>query len=108
MNTIKDIKKKYFRIMVQKWTALSKRDFKNKVEAYKFIENNYPSTEKLRGNCYYCELFDIANFCKNCPLNINGLTCKNETHPYNNWLYNTTKENAKIVLDLIIKTSPFK
>ena len=56
-------------------------------------------------SCSYCELF-VRGGCRKCPLLINGHSCSNFIHPYNNWKLKGTAESAQAVLDLIHKTKP--
>ncbi len=87
------------------------------------VENNgsskglikkYPQLKKLNYGCAYCdkyitgETFSLLH-CAKCPIrpkvddyhDIEYVGCSQYGHPYSNWSYNNTKENAQLVLDLI-------
>ena len=73
------------------------------------LAEEIPELGNFPANCSYCELF-YEDYCEGCPLNITpefgGHGCLEETHPWNIWMDDLTKENAEKVLELIIKTKP--
>jgi hypothetical protein len=72
-----------------------------------------PELEYLDNYCGFCELYFKDRSCKGCPLNLKnkvyseedncGCGCHEKNHPYDNWMNNSTVENAQVVLDLINK-----
>ena len=63
---------------------------------------SYPEIQFFVGHCGYCQKYDED--CLGCPLNLDGITCSRDGHPWEIWLHCKTKENAQAVLDLILKS----
>jgi len=65
--------------------------------------DKYPELKNLRADCGYCEKYwkAFGGCGGRCPLNLKGITCSDEPHPWIEWVNNPTKANAQKVLALI-------
>ncbi len=70
-----------------------------------------PVLAKLQNQCGFCEKYltffkENSPFatCGKCPLQVNGMGCDGNQHPYRMWHSNSTKKNALAVLQLIRNT----
>ena len=81
-----------------------KEVYERAVEKWKWAVRNNGKINTI--DCAYCELFDY-NYCVGCPLNVSGVSCLKEGHPFCNWTEDECPEAAQAVLDLIIATKPF-
>jgi len=63
---------------------------------------DHPEFANMLYECGLCELYyNKDSNCHGCPLVICGKACYNKNHPWYNWRYNQTKENSKIILNLV-------
>lgn len=86
-------------------------------DAFRSVKDNWERIVFCEGarvdpGCAYCDLFLKKPKCVGCPINLTGKAmkergaCRMPGHPFLEWFYDRTKENAQKVLDLIIKTKP--
>jgi len=99
--------KEVYDLSIRKWEFLIENPEKEEeIEEMEEFKN-------LQANCGYCEYYREQRHggCWKCPLGnkhdgSEAPHCIFPGHTYNKWKQNQTEENAKKVLDLIIKTKP--
>jgi hypothetical protein len=96
---------KAFRDSLKKWEIIAEGG--GRWDASVFPE----SIRRLRNYCGLCQYFGTSvenDNCvgdgKTCPLVLRKrIRCGDMTHPYSNWVFNKTEENARKVYNLIKK-----
>ena len=101
-------KKQAKELSIKKWELVVANDGKP-------IEHYPPELFVLQAQCGYCEKYLSLNYniiklkrCGRCPLIISreyeySFACDQSDHPFNIWKKNKTRENAQVMLDLILK-----
>jgi hypothetical protein len=83
-------------LSIEKWEFLVKNPDK-----FRSVTSVIPELEEFTGDCPYCEMYYGFFACKGCPVQIDEQNCLCDNHPFSQYIYKPTSENAQKVLDII-------
>jgi hypothetical protein len=82
---------------IKKWEFLVKHPDATLFEFYVSISE----LQKFPFGCSYCDVYWRISNCKDCPIKVGELDCREEGHPYYAFAQKKTTLNAKVMLDLV-------
>lgn len=92
LSTPKEMKE----LSIKKWEFLVENPGR-----FMSITSAIPELEEFTGDCPYCDMYFSYFACEECPVKVDKLNCLDDNHPFSQYIYNPTSENAQKVLDII-------